>query len=333
MTAQADRDALLRDFTALRHGYGIRSTNLRKRLGPELRRLCDIPPNATDPAIRTTLLTMVERFTRDFTAEDRKVIETALGAAQPARLQLLNVRTEQIKNDLVLSERTARRRVTRAFELLADEMLAAEPTGPEPPADPEKGWRVRKFVALLRLDTPAPELVETRTIEATRDGLRMIVARMSLPKYEAGQPTRTNLLADVQHGARIVHQEQNEGHFRYLLELPAELNQGEGHTYTIAFRIPPGQPSRTHYAFVPLVACEEFTVRVRFDPDQLPAVVWRLDRLPPVVMTNRLAPGPALALDGASEAVLTFRNMDQGFGYGLAWLPRDATRDLTVRSG
>jgi hypothetical protein len=230
-------------------------------------------------------------------------------------LQLLNVRTEQLRNELKLSERTARRRIDRAFDMLADEMLAARNSG----ADAETGWRVTKFEALLWLDTPTPELVETRTIEATRDGLHRIVARMSLPKWD---PTAaTNLVADLQQGARIARTDQTEGHFRYELELPKTLHQGEAHAYTIAFRIPPGQPMRTHYAFVPMVACEEFTVRVRFHPDELPSVVWRIHRLPPVVMTNQLTPGEPVPLDAAAEAVLTFDHLDQGFGYGLAWLP------------
>lgn len=320
-TPGAARTALLQEFTTLRRGYGIRATNVRKRIGPEIRRVCDIAPDADDPEIRTKLVSSVRWFSRELTVQDRRAIEIALCSERSGLLQLLNVRTEQLATELNLSPRTARRRIDRAFELLADEMLAARQPAPRSDSDPEKGWWVTRFSALLRLDTPTPQLVETRTIRATRDGLHRIVARMSLPHRDGVALDELRLNADLQQGARIVTQEQTEGHFRYVLELPRRLNNGDEHVYTIAYRIPADQPIRTHYAFLPMVACEEFTVRVRFDPARPPALVWRLENLPPVVMFYDLPPGPAIELDGAFEAELTFRHMEQGFGYGVAWRP------------
>lgn len=321
MTTKASRSALLQEFTVLRRGYGIRATNVRRRIGPEIRRICDIAPDADDPEIRAKVISSVRWFSRELTVQDRQAIEIALGAERSALLRLLNLRTEQLATELNLSPRTARRRIDRAFELLADEMLAARQPAPAGGSDPEKGWWVTKFESLVRLDTPSPELVETRTIRATRDGLRQIVARFSLPRNEHEQPGALRLFADLQQGARIIDEQQTEGHFRYLLELPRELNDGDEHVYRIAYRIPPDQPIRTHYAFMPMVSCEEFTVRVRFAPTKLPTAVWRLDRLPPVVMFNDMPAGPAIELDGAFEAELRFRNMEQGFAYGVAWRP------------
>jgi hypothetical protein len=321
MTDNEKKAALLAELKDLRRGFGIRSTDLHKRVGPMLRELCGIEPDAGAPEIRAKLIRAISALT-ELTAEDFRVVELALGAHRPPLLQLLGVRTEQIEHELALSKRTARRRIDRAFEALTDEMLAARAAATKSRPDPESGWRVAKLRARLRLDTPAPEVVETRTIEATRDGLRTIVARMSLPKRDASDGhTEAHLSADLEEGARIIDQEETEGHFRYVLELPRKLANGERHDYTIKYSVPPSQVIRTHYAFVPMVACEEFTVRARFDPANLPAVVWRLDRLPPVVMANHLAPGLPLELDGACEVALTFRNMDQGFGYGVAWLP------------
>jgi hypothetical protein len=323
MTDPIDRTALLAEFKALRRNYGIRSTHLRKRIGPLLRDLCDIPPNADDPKIREKIVSTIDSISGKLTAVDLRVVEIALGSQRPPLLQLLGVRTEQIQHEFNWSERTARRRIDRAFDVLVDELLAARNANTRSTPESESGWRVTKFKALLRLDTPTPHVTETREIEATRDGLRMIVARMSLPKRETSARAGTDLFADLEYGARMISRERTEGYFKYLLELPKELNHSDRHEYAITYRIPPDQPIRTHYAFVPMVTCEEFEVRVRFAPDNLPAVVWRIDRLPPVVMANHLTPGLPLELDGACEAELTFRNMEQGFGYGLAWLPSD----------
>jgi hypothetical protein len=314
------RDALLREFTALRHGYGIQATNLRRRVGPELALRCDITEKSSNRDIRRQVTDTVHRHGRALPEPDRRAIDIALGVEAP--YPSLAERVDHLARTLTCAERTARRRVNRAFELLADEMTAIHPSRDEDRTNPENGWYVRTFDALLRLDTATPELIEQRDIVATRDGLRTILARMSLPRRPEDPPTRTALLAEVQHGARIIGQErQGEGHFRYLLELPRPLAAGERHDYTIAFRIPEGQPMRTHYAFVPYVSCERFRVRVRFDPAHLPAAVWRLDRLMPRVMMDHPRPGPPIPLDGAAEAELEFHELDQGYGYGLAWLP------------
>jgi hypothetical protein len=325
MTADTTRTVLLREFTRLRHGYGIQDTNLRRRLGPELARRCDVPQGAGDREIRERVVAAVHEFSRELPEAERRTIDVALGAERGVRFPSLGDRIAHLMAEWSCSLRTARRRIDRAFELLVDEMLAESATVRTEPADPAKGWQVKTFEALMRLDTPTPELIEKRTIVATRDGVRTIVARLSLPRTVDGQPDDADLDADVQQGARIVRRDrQGEGHFRYLLELPTTLNRTDEHSYTMIFRIPPGQPMRTHYAFVPLVDCEWFRVRVRFDTSRPPRVVWRLNGLPPRVMSDRLTPGPPLRLDGAGEVELEFRDMDRGYGYGLAWLPGDS---------
>lgn len=318
----ASKAALISEFVTLRRGWGILSTNLRQRLGPELCRLCDIQPKASEREMRDKVIATVRRLGRELSDDDRRAIDIALGADRAAQFASLKRRTSYLATALSCAERTARRRIDRAFELLADEAIAQQDKGDHQPDDPEKGWQVRTFEALFRLDTPAPELIETRTIVATRDGLRTIAVRFSLPKREDGEQAERQLAADVQQGARIVHRErQGEAHFRYLLELPRPLSRGDEHNYTIVFRVPVNQPIRSHYAFVPLVDCDVFRVKVRFDPAQLPTVVWKLDRLPPRVLADRLTPGAPLELDGAAESVLEFRDVERGFGYGLAWLP------------
>ena len=84
-------------------------------------------------------------------------------------------------------------------------------------------------------------------------------------------------------------------------------------------RIRDGLPIRPSYTFVPLVTCESFTVRVRFDPQRLPWTVWRLDRVPTSVLADPAQPGPALALDGACEVAQEFAAPQLGYAYGLRW--------------
>lgn len=315
---------LTHEFATLRRGRGIMATDLRDRLGPELVRLCDIPATAGNSEIRERVIETVHRLYRALPDGDRTVIDIALGADRAAQFVSLKTRTRYLAVKLCVADRTARRRIEHAFELLADEAIAhGTPADRTAADDPERGWEVRTFDALFRLDTPGPELTEQRTIVATHDQVRSIAVRLSLPRMDGdGPPAPDMVFADVQQGARIARRErQGEGHYRYLLDLPRPLARGEEHSYTIAFRLPPDRPIRPHYAFVPLVACREFRVRVRFDPAKLPAAVWRLDRLPPRVLADRLAPGAPLCLDAAAEVSLAFADVERGFGYGIAWQP------------
>lgn len=322
--AQIER-ALVQEFIRLRHGWGLAATNLRARIGPHLTELCGIVPGDNDRAIRLKVLTTVRRLTAGFTPEDRLAADIALGEAPGAQHRLLGSRIEILAQRLRCAERTARRRVERAIERLAEEAVAQRSmVSEEPDDDPEKGWHVRRLEALLRLDTAGPELTETRTIVALRDNLRKIAIRFSLPQRDDTDAAARDLTADVQYGAQLETMErQGSAHFRFLLKLPKALARDEAHTYTMVFRVPAGQQIRSHYAFVPLVHCDSFVVRIRYHPLHPPAAVWRLHQLAPRALSDAQTPGEPLPLDDANEVMLEFDRMKLGFGYGIAWKMND----------
>ncbi|WP_345033202.1 hypothetical protein [Kutzneria kofuensis] len=189
------------------------------------------------------------------------------------------------------------------------------------PLDPERGWAVRRLRVLVRLDRPVPEVIEERTIVATRDGLDHIVARFSVPRRSDGADIDREVHAEMQHGARIVEANRlGAGHFRYLLALPRPLAWNEPHTYAIVFQVRDGQPIADHYVFTPLVSCALFEARVRFDAARRPLAVWRTERTVPRTLPHRGRPdGPLLALDGADEVAARFDHPEQGFSYGVCW--------------
>ncbi len=313
--------ALIQEFVRLRHGWGLAATNLRERIGPHLIDLCVVVPEDNDRAIRHKVVTTVKRLSTDFAVEDQLAAEIALGEAPGTQQRLLGDRIELIAQRLNCAERTARRRVDRAFERLVEEALAQRSLAIEQADDdPEKGWYVRRFEGLLRLDTSAPEVTETRTIVALRPNLKKIAIRFSLAARTDDQSARRDLHADIAFGARIESVErQGEAHFRYVLDLPRPLARDEVHTYAIIFRLPEGQKMRQHYAMVPLVPIESFQARVRYDRQAPPEVVWRLDHLAPRMLSDQHVPGASLPLDDAGEVVQEFARMERGFGYGVAW--------------
>jgi hypothetical protein len=310
------KTAYIKEFARLRRGPGLNGHRLAARVGPHVRGLCGLTPNATDADAKRQAMAMVELLASALPDHDQLAVEIALGMSAESRLALLGDRVDVLARRLYCEERTARRRIERAFARLADEAMAYSSTF----GVPGKGWRVRRLEALLRLDGTTPELTEKRTIVATRSGLQRISGRFSLPRPSNSAPDPGPLSADVVQGARLVSWEpQGEAHFHFALSMPRALKDGEEHTYTIAFRMPSRQSISPHLAFVPLIACDTFQLRIRFSIAHPPASVWRLDQLPPRVLDDRSIGGPKLHLDDAGEILTAFEHMDNGFAYGAAW--------------
>jgi hypothetical protein len=314
--------SFVQEFVRLRRGWGLEATGLRHRVGPSIARLAALKADGSDQEIRRALRDFVRQMAKPLSEGDQLAIAVALGIEPDSKFPVLADRERVLAGRLSVGERTARRRIARAFDRLAEEALAAQESITGDPDGPDEGWYVRRLEALLRLDMSSPELTETRTIVSSREGLRTISALFSLPRRVEDDPGDRDLFADVQQGARVRRRErQGEAHFRFVLDLPKPLRHGEEHTYTMVFRVPEGQPIRAHYAFVPLITCESFRLHARFDPARLPQSVWRLDRLAPRVLSDRPRPGKPLTLDGAGEILLDFDDLKCGFGYGVAWLP------------
>jgi hypothetical protein len=313
---------LVAEFAELRRGWGVSSNVLGDRVGVNLARLAGVPPEAGNQEVRRRILALVERLLRGSSEEDRLAVRIALGIDPDARLSQLTARTQELAGRLHCSERGARRKIARAFALLA-QVGAAELGAPyDPEADPDVGWYVRRFEAILRLDGECPEVTEQRTIVARWDGLRRISARFSVPRRGEIPLGLDELAVETHFGARIKSREQqSESHFRFILDLPRPLRRDEEHEYEIVFRLPPGWPMIPHYAFVPLITCESFRLRVRFDPACPPAAIWRLDGLAQRALDGRKTPGEPLRLDAHGEATLQFDRLEQGFAYGIEWLP------------
>ncbi|QUQ62844.1 hypothetical protein [Kutzneria sp. CA-103260] len=308
---------LVREFITLRRGRGLHRADVHRRIGRAVARWADIPADCGGADVRRLVNQAIGRLAEvDLLPEDRRIVLVALGLDRELHAATLSRRTSLLAADQRLSERTARRRVDDAFVKLAQ--VIAKHVDQQ---DPERGWAVRRLRVLVRLDRPAPEVIEERTVVATRDGLDHIVARFSVPRRRDGADIDREVDADIQHGVRIVESKRfGANHFWYLLALPRPLAWNEAHTYTIVFQVRDGEPIADHYVFNPLVSCSLFETRVRFDAARRPVAVWRTDRAVPRTLPHRGVPdGPLLPLDGAHEVEAVFDDPEQGFSYGVSW--------------
>jgi hypothetical protein len=285
--------------------------------------LCGVGP--TDPAtvVRGKVRSTLAALSTDMPADLRRAVVLAYALDPEHSYLRLEHRTDQLARELSCQHRTARRRIDEAVaRLVATALDAAWAEVGAAPA-----WHMHAMHALLRLDTPTPELYETRDIAATRP-VDDITVQFSLPRRPDDRGAEHDIAVDVLHGARIRDvSRHNDGQiFRLDLTLPRTLNPGERHLLCLHYRVPEGQPMREHYVFQPLTPCVRCTVRLRFPPDRAPRHVWRLDGVPPRAVDDR-APGPdRLHLDGVGEVASTFDGLRQGHAYGVAWSFEEAGR-------
>jgi len=122
-------------------------------------------------------------------------------------------------------------------------------------------------------------------------------------------------------GARIRSMERGQGSdsHKVVLELPKRLSPGEKREFWLSVVLPPGQPTWSHYAIVPLDPCEAGAVRVRFAPDRLPDEVWLLNEVPYTDLREH-PPGREVVTPSAlGDVSHDFYGLRAGHGYGVAW--------------
>ena len=321
--------ALYQELQKLRSRRGVDRTGLGRHLGPEIRRRSGLLGGEKDPRVRAAVETMLRSLAADLSPDLRQAAMLAFALERDYRFPTLDERAQSLADLQRISPRTARRRMDDALTA----MVAAGEDAPEPPdgdrAD-KSGWRVSALRSLFRLDTATPELYEMRTIVANRE-IEEIVVRIGLPDPPDGVG---EVRVEALFGARVRAVERSNGgsSHKVVLELPAKMAPGDRQESWLRVVLPPGQPTWSHYAIVPLDPCESGTVRVRFAPDRRPAEVWLLDEVPYTDLRER-PPGRAVITPTAlGDVFRDFHGLRQGYGYGIAWTPLPAN-GVSVRSG
>lgn len=317
--ANGVEDEVKAELRQLCHGRAMRRPRLHNHIGGNLRAWATVSGRISDDDARQQIIRTLDRLSVDELPPSEKLIVDAAMALQPDfHFPNLQARTEVLAERLAVSARTARRRIDDVLDRLAH--LIANAIDPD---DLDSGWALERMNALVRLDGAEPEVIEQRTITATRAGLRRISARFSLPREQLAPDESREVHAQVLHGARIIEEHRDgKGHFRHVLELPHSLARGEDLTYTMAYRVVDGYPIRPYYALVPVIACATFAVRIRFAPGREPRSVWLIESAHYQALADLTAPStPTIEPDGASEVGASFTGLRPGFGYGIAWTP------------
>ncbi|GAA2851085.1 hypothetical protein Acy02nite_34510 [Actinoplanes cyaneus] len=306
-------DDLLAELLRLRRGRGLHEPHLAVRLGPELRTLCSVLLGDADGPARAKVMATLGALAGQLSPDLRRAAELALAMGErPA--SRLSRRAEDLAAILHCSERTARRRMDEALALIAG---AATRAGEAPPGP---AWRVRRFTALLRLDTPSPELYETRTIYAERH-LDSVTVTLDVPARADTDEAAGPLEVEAVRGARVsgIETGPDGRHHRVTVQLGRRLCPAERLSFTLRYRLPPGARIREHCVLVPLHPCDTALIRVRFAAP--PSVAWRVDEVAPRQLDAATGACTATRLtpDRVGEIEAQFGRLVQGHAYGVAW--------------
>jgi hypothetical protein len=311
-----EQTTLIDELKRLRKGRGVDAANIAERAGPALRRLCGIRPEDVPATVRNRLGTTLRELAGELPDDLRLALLVELGLHEQATQPRLGDRLSWLAGHIARDARTARRRA----DLACARLVEAAGALPEETAPGGDGWYVRRFSALVKLDGRAPEITETRTIVATRDGVDELDTEFSLPRHPADRLPTHDLGVALLYGGRLVRRlRRSESHFEFSVELPVTLDAGQLHEYALRLRVPDGQPVRQHYVFIPHRRCDLFEMRLRFDPRRMPRQLWRVAESPVRVIDDGQPSGELLSPDAFGEIHQVFPGPRLGFGYGVQW--------------
>lgn len=313
-----DHVTLTEELKRLRKGRGVHAPNIAARVGPGLRQLCGIRADDGPGVVRDRVSARLRELAGRLPVDLRMALLVQLGLHEVAVQPQLGERLDWLASQIARDTRTARRRADLACERLA-EVASAPPLEAAPPESGE-GWYVRRFVAIVQLDGNTPEVTETRTVVATRDGVTELDTDFSVPRDPADRRSMHDLGVSLLYGGRLVRRERRSAsHFDISVDLPAALEAGQRHEYALRLRVPAGQLVRPHYVYIPRRRCDLFEMRLRFGPERIPRRLWRITESPLRVIDDGESSGEPLLPDASGEIHQVFRGPRLGFAYGVQW--------------
>jgi hypothetical protein len=306
------------EIRTLRKGRGLQAGDLDSRLGPLLGELAA----GGDAALhRKNLMAAISQCTAQLPGEYRVAVEASLAlSAETIHEPLFTKRVTWLAGHLDREYRTALRRIGQA-ELRLAELIATElrdRRGRIPSS--AEGFYVDELRTLLRLDTEMLVSEEDRRIVSTREDLTEVTVLLDLPR-EANE-MGADLQAEIRYGGRLLRRQQpSRNRFRFVLRLPEPLQPGQVHSYGLSLRMPRRMLRLPHYLVTPECQYNRFDLRIRFDPERLPAWVRRVEGETVRQFEEARPPTRPLVPDAAGEVSQEFSGLTMFLGYGIQWKP------------
>jgi hypothetical protein len=317
MDRSFERNNLLEELQQLRRGHGLHAPDVLSRVGPNLVRILGLDQTSSTGARRGQLNERIEAMVSALPQDLRLAVQAALALPPADQSRFLRERMEWLGDQMNRDPKTAMRRVQSGLALLAERMLLSSELDTADHYAPD-GWFVDSFRTTLILNRDPVELLETRRVISTVDGLDRITMAWSIPA-DAG--VQNKLRVDLLYGGELQRDEQisTETFFSSTLILPRPLRAGETHEFQVRVTGPPRDKWSSYFVLTPFRRCDEFVLRVKFGIDDNPVQVWNLDGVPFQLVHENQPVGEVIVPDSAREILRLYRNLRPGLSYGLRW--------------
>jgi hypothetical protein len=322
-----ERTEMVRELQQLRRGHGVHSPDVVERVGPLLARVCGLDGTGRAGVNRERLVDRIARSVEDLPDELRLAVQAAFALAPASQERFLRDRMDWLGQRLRRDPRTAMRRVESGLTLLAERLLeraelAAAGHGrgdEESSVYAPDGWYVGLARTTLLLHVDPAQVVETRRIVSTSDGLEQVTTSWSIPP---GTPAdEAHFRAEMLYGGELVPDEvsSTSTYWNGLVRLPRSLVAGERHEFQVRVTTVPPLLMRPYYVLTPFRRTDEFELRAKFPPSRPPELVWALDGVPFQLVDENQPVGDVRAPDAVGEVTCAWQHLRQGLSYGLRW--------------
>lgn len=311
-----DEISLRAELKELHRGRGVRRTDVRAWLGPQLQEILGIASSTSDDDARQALVELIREQT-DVFPRDLKylfLVGTGIVVDQP----FLEGRLAVAEQALDRSSRVLRRRLRTAEQLLADSLSQRylAHTGPFE----DKGWQWEDHQFDLKLRETA-QLTLTRTLRALADHQKFIHESFVIPG-----PLRTGseLAFRAVSGCTVLDVDHSSpSTWGVTLQLPHTLTRGQNLETTLVVTVPDARALHPFAVLAPVRACRSAQITVDFGVPPVADSWWVIDGALPSDVVS-FVPG-----DGRVDAMErpvgsgTFVGPRLGLAYGIGWAWKD----------
>lgn len=308
-------DPVAVELALLRRARGLRRSRLAPTVGPELRALLDVAPDAGDQAIRQPLTNALLLAANTLEPDLQLVFLYALAVRSDQRL--LQDRLAEAGQAIERDSRTVRRRLDEANLKVADHLRAQQARRRGHPTAPT-GWSVVAMTSELDLRPTRPRMTAVKTILAAKR-LRELTESFYLEGPERDRDGFADMTIEVSGGAQLRQVEQvGRRSWRYRIRLSTQLEPGDRHTFQVTVTVPSRENAAPFNVVAPLRECESFSCIVHFSPDQIPTRIQRIDGLPTSAVNDAI--GSTDLVPPALQVADRFTSLTPGLAYGLRWV-------------
>lgn len=306
-----DAEQLQRELQGLQRGRGVARPHVRTWAGPLLRELLQDTPDKDEETLRTELASRLVDAAMALPTDLRYLFLVAAGIESDE--PLLTQRLSGAGHVLDRDARTLSRYLRKAEALLASLLIQSD--GEQDQPYDSGAWTTTRLSLDIDLTRPQPLASLTQVVRSLRSDQTEF--RHTVAVAEAPPPGSHPRVA-ARSGCRLERLEAlSERSWVAVFAVPPIAR---GRSLQVQFDVQfPNRGSLLPFAaFAPIRPCASFDVRVALGDPPPTTDVWRVDAVPPPLVTDRPRDTQPLTLD-AGVGSASFTALRPGFAYGIAW--------------